>query len=241
MFDNTAVRVCHIQSTIVARQITQLRNKVARPPGSMLWVLPLLLLAATASGQEFRKHNIQFLAGAGIPRGDLNNVLSVSPGVGFSYGYRPVRYLMAEAGYESLFGAARVRDFQESSFGYLRIRDYQQFLPFGGRVILPLREDRIQIYGGGGGVYIRYSERLRQPLQNFGVRFDCPSCALRDGVGYYASVGMNFALDRAQFFRLGFGTKVYRGATEGDSLGAVPAQRTRDEWYKAFVTFGIAF
>ena len=27
--------------------------------------------------------------------------------VGFSYGFRPIRYLMAEAGYETLFGAAR--------------------------------------------------------------------------------------------------------------------------------------
>jgi hypothetical protein len=204
-------------------------------------VLPLFLMAVACFGQDFRKHNVQFVAGAGLPRGDLKNLLSSSGGIGFGYGYRPIRYLMAEAGYETLFGAARIRDFEPTYFGSLRIRDYQQFLPFGGRVIMPLADDRVQIYGGGGGVYIRYSERISQPFQGSGYRVSCVSCALRDGVGYYAVVGVSVGIDRSQFFRLGAGTKVYRGATSGDPLGPVPGVETRDRWYNIFATLGISF
>ena len=207
----------------------------------MKWVLPLLFLAGSAVGQDFRKHQVNLVAGAGIPRDDLRNVLSTSGGVGFSYGFRPIRYLMAEAGYETLFGAARIRDFVPTQFGNLRIRDYQQFLPFGGRVILPFADDKVQIYGGGGGAYIRYSERIRQPFRDSGFRFDCPECALRDGFGYYAQAGISVAVDRAQFFRVGFATKVYRGATEGDPLGAVPAFETRDRWIMLLGTASLNF
>jgi hypothetical protein len=207
----------------------------------MKWALPVLVLCGSALGQEYRKHNVNFVAGAGLPRDDLRNLLSSSAGVGFNYFYRPVRFLAAEAGYESLFGAARVRDFLQSPFGSLRIRDYQQFLPFGGRVILPLADDRVQIYGGGGGAYIRYSERVRQPFRDFGFRVDCPECSLRDGLGYYASAGVSIAIDRMQMFRVGVGTKVYRGAVSGDPLGAVPGGETRDRWVNIFGSFGVSF
>ncbi|HYO83186.1 MAG TPA: hypothetical protein VES20_17400 [Bryobacteraceae bacterium] len=204
--------------------------------------LPLFLLAgAIASGQDFRKFSVNLTGGAGIPRDDLRNALSNSGGIGFTGGYRPIRYLMAEVGYETLFGAARVRDFVPTAFGNLRIRDYQQFLPFGGRVILPMLDDKLHIYGGGGGVYIRYSERLRQPFQDAGFRFECPQCALRDGTGYYAQAGFNVAIDRAQLFRVGGGTKVYNGATSGDPLGAVPSGDTRDRWVIVFGSFSVNF
>jgi hypothetical protein len=207
----------------------------------MKWVLPLVLVAGTGFGQSYRRHNVTFNAGAGIPGDDLKNLLSTSGGVGFSYGYRPLRYLMAEAGYETLFGAADIRDFEPTFVGNLRIRDYQQFLPFGGRVILPFADDRFQIYGGGGGVYIRYSERISQPFQGGYYRVECVSCALRDGVGYYAVAGASIALDRSQMFRIGAGVKSYRGATSGDRLGAVPGIETRDRWTYIFGTFGISF
>ena len=205
-------------------------------------VLPIFLLAAAlAPAQDFRKWSVNLTGGAGMPRDDLRNALSSSGGIGFTFGYRPIPYLMAEAGYETLFGAARIRDFLPTQFGNLRIRDYQQFLPFGGRVILPLAEDRVQIYGGGGGVYIRYSERLRQPFADAGFRFDCAECALRDGTGYYAQAGVNVAIDRAQFFRVGGGTRVYSGATSGDPLGAVPGGETRDRWLVIFGSFSVNF
>jgi hypothetical protein len=106
---------------------------------------------------------------------------------------------------------------------------------------MPFADDRVQIYGGGGGVYIRYSERIHQPFQNSGFRVSCVSCSLRDGVGYYAVAGVSIAIDRAQLIRVGGGTKVYRGATSGDPLGPVPGVETRDRWYNIFGSVGISF
>jgi hypothetical protein len=207
----------------------------------MRFVLPVLLIAGAAFGQEnYRKHNIILNAGAGIPRGDLDNLLSTAAGVGILYGYRFHPYFQVEGGYETLFGAADVRDYLPTSFGNLRIRDYQQFLPFGGRVVVPLANDRIQLHAGGGGAYFRYSERIRQPFQNY-YRIDCYECRTRDGIGYYGLVGASIALDRAQHFRIGFGGKVYRGHTEGDPLGELPGFETTDRWINFFGTFGVSF
>ena len=101
----------------------------------------------------------------------------------------------------------------------------------------------MKIYGGGGGVYIRYSERISQPYQGGygGYKVDCVTCSLRDGVGYYALAGISVALDRSQMFRIGGGVKSYRGATSGDPLGSVPGVETRDRWTYIFATFGISF
>ena len=143
--------------------------------------------------------------------------------------------------FENLEDGARVEDFISTPYGNLRIRDYQQFLPFGGRVILPFADDRVHIYGGGGGAYIRYSERVRQPYQGYGYQIDCVECASRDGIGYYAKAGVSVALDRMQMFRVGFSTKVYRGATEGDPFGPIPEFETRDRWMMLMGTFSFNF
>jgi len=209
--------------------------------GRCLAALLTVFSAGPAAAQAYLKHNFTGTMGAGLPQGDLRPLLSNSFGAGLSYHYRFIPYLAVEAGYETLFGAARVRDFLQTDFGSLRIRDYQQFLPFGGRVILPLAGDRIQIYGGGGGAYLRYSERVRQPFQDSGFRIDCAECAIRDGIGYYATAGVNVAVDRAQHFRVGVGTKVFRGATSGDPLGAVPGGETSDRWVNVFASFGFSF
>lgn len=206
-------------------------------------VLPVLIALATLCqnlpAQEYRKHNVTATAGAGLPRGDLRYLFSNSFGAGFGYHYRFLPWFAAEGGYESLFGAGGGREFFPTDFGNLRIRDYQQFLFFGGRAILPIAGDRLQLYGGGGGAYLRYSERIRQPFNDF--RLDCPVCAVRDGVGYYAVAGVNVAIDRGQRFRVGFGTKVYRGATEGDPLGSVPGGETVDRWINLFGSVSVSF
>src|SRR5262249_35025142 len=122
-----------------------------------------------------------------------------------------------------------------------RIRDFQHFLPFGGRAILPLYDDKIQIYGGLGGAYLRYSERVRQPFPGTGFRIDCSVCSARDGFGYYGMFGVNTALDRARHFRVGAGTKVFRGHTSGDPLGLAPPRETTDRWINIFAAFSFSF
>jgi hypothetical protein len=197
-----------------------------------LWVLPIC-------GQSYYKHNFRLGLGAGQPRGDLRNLFSDSFGLGVGYGYRFHEYFQVDTGLDVLFGAAGVRDFLPSEFGNLRIRDYQYLLPLGGRAIIPIADERIHIMGGGGGAYMRYSERISQPSNYF--RISCDVCSARSGWGYYGLLGASVALDRNRNFRLGVTSKVYRGHTEGDPLCDLPARRTRDRWINVVGDFTFSF
>ncbi|MCS6954134.1 MAG: hypothetical protein RMK57_15450 [Bryobacterales bacterium] len=202
-----------------------------------VWVL---LVALPLAGQSwYPKHNITAGAGAGLPRGQLAGPLNNSGAVSVGYGYRWHRYFQADIGLDTVFRAARIRDFLPTRLGYLRISDYQFFLPFGGRAILPLASGRVLVSGGGGGAYLRYSERLSQPSDY--IRVACPVCRSRSGWGYYALVGGRFALDAGRHLWVGATSKVYRGHTEGDPLGEVPGIRTQDRWVNVFGEFGLSF
>ena len=203
---------------------------------------PLLLLAAAVPllGQSWYPRNtFSFGVGAGRPQADLAGFFSDSAGISVSYGYRFHRNLQADAGFDTVFGAARVRDFIRTGFGDLRIRDYQFLIPFGVRAILPLEHGRFLISGGGGGVHMRYTELLRQPSDFF--RIDCPVCSSRTGWGYYGLVAASVVLDRSQHFRFGVTSRVYQGHTDGDPLGFAPGARTRDRWVNVFGEFGFSF
>ena len=205
-----------------------------------MMVLFLLLAAMPLLAQShYAKHYISVGGGAGLPGGQLSGLFDKSGGLSVSYGYRFRPNLQADFGLDTLFGAAGVRDSLATELGYLRIRDFQYLLPFGGRAVLPLSDGRVLLSMGGGGAYMRYSERLRQP--NSYYRIQCPDCASRSGWGTYALAAASFALDRYQMFRLGFTAKAYRGHTDGDSLGAVPAIETRDRWLSLFANFGVCF
>jgi hypothetical protein len=197
-----------------------------------------LLLTASALPAQYR-HNFTIGGGAGIPRGELRGLFFDSAGLTFNYGYRFHRFFQFDVGLDTLFGAARVRDFLNTQFGDRRIRYYQLLVPVGGRAIVPLFNDRVLIYGGGGGAHFRYFERLSQPSDYF--RLNCPVCTARNGWGYYATVGANVALDRFRHFRLGVGSRVYRGHTDGDPLGPIPPIRTRDHWINVLGEFTFSF
>lgn len=202
--------------------------------------LALLALAAVLPAQEYYpRHNLTFGLGAAQPRADLKGLLQDSPGISFGYGYRFQRYFQADAGFETVFGAADVRDYLNTGFGPLRIKDYQFFIPFGGRAILPLIGGRLLFSGGGGGAYLRYTELLHQPSYYWNI--DCPVCTSRSGWGYYALVDISAFLDRTQHFRVGAVSKVYRGHTDGDPLAAVPGFRTRDHWVNIMGQVGFSF
>lgn len=207
----------------------------------MRTLVGLLFCAALLPAQEYRKHSFFALGGVGLPGGDLKDVTSISPGVGIGYGFRFHEYFQAEAGYEVLFGAARVKDFLPTAFGDLRIRDYQHFFPYGGRVVVPIQNERIQLFAGGGGIYMRYSERVRQPFAQQGFQFDCAVCSARDGTGYYGLVGGTVALDQSQVFRVGVTSRFVRGETSGEPIGAVPARTTEDRWTNIYFTFSVNF
>lgn len=202
------------------------------------------LLVATApvwAQSSFRKHNFVVGGGAAIPGGDVEPYFSTVPTFRFGYGYRFMRFFQADAGLDVGFGAAKIKDYYDSEFGELRIRDYQYMLPLGGRVVIPIADERVQLYAGGGAAWLKYAEVVRQPFANYGYRIDCPVCRTRSGWGSYGLAGASVALDSGRMFRLGVTTKVYRATTDGDSFGTLPAIRTKDRWINVAAEFTISF
>jgi hypothetical protein len=196
---------------------------------------PLVLAAQS----YYPHHNFTVGLGGALPRGDLGRLFMDRPGLSIGYGYRFQRYFQADVGFETVFGAADIHDYLETGIGPLRIRDFQFFVPFGGRAILPLAQGRLLLSGGGGGAYMRYSELLRQPAEDFHI--DCPVCSSRDGWGYYALADVSVFVDRSQHIRVGAVYKVYRGHTEGRPFGAVPGGRTYDCWTNIQGLVGFSF
>jgi hypothetical protein len=204
-----------------------------------------LLLAALAApagaqyrSQSFQKHHISAGLGIAMPRGELHPYYRNAFSWSFGYGYRPVRYLQADIGWDTSYRAGDVRDFFEVSGLPLEIRDFQFFIPMGGRVVGPVAGGKVEFYGGGGGAYLRYTERLRQPYDF--VNIACPVCNARDGWGYYALLGGSVALTRGQNLRLGVTTRVYDGNTSGPSVGAVPSRKTSDRWVNTYLTLTLS-
>lgn len=200
-----------------------------------LTLLPLL----PALAQEFPKHNFTFGLGAGVPRSELGSFFDPKVGLNAAYGYRFHRYFQADVGLDTVVGAGNVKEFVNTEIGVRRIRDYQYMLPMGGRAIIPLMGGRLQLFGGGGGTYLRYSEHLSQGDSYY--RVACAFCTARSGWGYYATAGFSAAIDRYGRFRLGFAPRLYRGNTSGEPLGAVPGIRTKDHWLNMMVQFGVSF
>jgi hypothetical protein len=206
----------------------------------------LLLLAGEARGQVWQsdwypKHNFTVGAGAARPRADLAPLLEDSAVFDFAYGYRFHKYLQADIGLDTVYGAARINDYLQTTLGDLRIRDFQFLMPFGGRVILPAGTGRLLFSGGAGGAYLRYQERLKQPYGGEYYQVDCPVCTARQGLAGYALVNLKGAVDRGQHFWVGATAKRYWGRTDGDPLGNIPAIRTKDQWLVFTAEFSVAF
>lgn len=204
----------------------------------------MILLGAAAiqpsAGQSFQKHHITAGLGAGLPGDELKEYYSNSVSWTFGYGYRPIRYLQADLGLDTVYNAARVNEFLNNpQFGFVRIRDFEFMVPLGGRAVLPLADGKFQIYSGGGAAYLRYTERLRQPSQFFNIQ--CPICQARSGWGHYFLVGGDVALTSGGALRFGVTSRVYQATTDGSQVGEIPAVKTRDRWVNTYVHLSLSF
>jgi hypothetical protein len=138
-------------------------------------LLGFVAIALPLLGQSwYPKHNFTVGLGAAQPRADLAGPFSDSATLGIHYGYRFHRYFQLDAGLDTIFFSARVRDFFPTElFGDRRIRDYQFLIPFGGRVILPVDAGRMLVSAGGGGAHLRYTELISQPSDYFSIDARC--------------------------------------------------------------------
>ena len=210
---------------------------------AILWIfLGVAGFGLPVSGQDFfGKYDIIVGGGTAVPQQDLKVGFTTAPNLNVGFGYRFARNFQLDTGFETAFGAADIRTFvRDDQLGLLEINDRQYFVPFGGRAILPLGESgRFEVFGGGGGNYMRYSEVLRQPSDYF--RVPCTVCSSRSGWGYYGLVGFRGALNRGRNFWVGMSSKVVRGNTNGQPLGDLPATETKDRWTFIQGEFSFAF
>ena len=204
-------------------------------------VLALLFVAALSGQPLARQFSVNIGTGGAIPREDLASFMTTSPFVRVGFGYRPYRFLQADVGLDAIFHAAGVRDFQDTIIGRLRIRDTEILVPLGGRGILPLASDRIELFGGGGAAYLHYGESVEVPGGGSDSSFKCQTCRSRSGWGAYATAGLNVAVERSHRFWVGVESRIFHGRTNGDPLGVVPPLETHDTWINTAGFFMVRF
>jgi hypothetical protein len=187
-----------------------------------------------------RQFSVSIGTGGAIPREDLASFMNTAPLLTLGFGYRPIRYLQADVGLDVVPHAAGVRDFQDTIIGRLRIRDNELMVPLGGRGILPIGP-RIELFGGGGAVYLHYSESVEVPGSGSDSSFNCQTCRSRGGWGSYAIAGVNVAVERSRRFWVGVESRLVHGKTNGDPLGAVPPLQTQDTWINTAGVFLVRF
>jgi len=207
---------------------------------SVIWLATGIPASAQGYGRYWPRHNFNVGLGIAMPRQELLPAYQNAFGWTIGYGYRPLPFLQFDAGYEGSYNAADVNDFYDQpAYGPLRIRDFQTFIPFGARVILPLAGGRAEVFGGGGGAYLRYSERLQQPSE--WVNVGCPVCRARDGFGWQALAGFSVGVNRNNSIKLGVMTRMYDAETNGPPVGNIWDGSTKDRWLNTYLTLSFSF
>ncbi len=202
-------------------------------------------VAAQSESPSARKNQITLGGGAGIPGGELRQSMSSSALVRVAYGFRIRRHFQADIALDVVMRSAGISISQQSLVGEIRIRDDEYLLPFGGRAILPLVSYRLELFAGGGVVYLRYEETAEIPgLDVYGdgyVNIPCPTCRSRAGWGYYGTAGLDFALDRGQRVWLGVEGRYIKGRTSGALLGSGAPFGTNDTWFNPSMNLKFRF
>jgi hypothetical protein len=153
----------------------------------------LAAAAALAAAQGLERHRFTFSGGWTHLTNSANpDYVPSAPVLGFSYGYRAIRYMEIEAGL--IVSPDPSPDFC-GSFGCSNLHDRNIWVPVGLRFLLPLAAGRAELSGGLGGLYGRYT--VAAPLSGGG--------SLSYGSwGGYVTGGGAVALDRRRHFWLGF-------------------------------------
>jgi hypothetical protein len=207
---------------------------------SLSWLLVVPAATPLVAQPLARQFSINFGAGGAIPREDLTSFMNTSPMLTVGFGYRPFKYFQADVGADTIFHAANVRGFQDTTIGRLKVRDDELMMPFGGRAVLPIGP-RVELFGGGGAVYLNYGESVEVPGAGDDSSFNCQTCRSRGGWGYYTTAGINVAVERSHRFWVGVESRLIHGKTNGDPLGAVPPLETTDTWINTAAVFTFRF
>jgi len=173
-----------------------------------------------AYGQSFERHEFTFNGGSGW----VTNAPSGSSGdtavsLGGTYSFHLRRWLALEAGVLTAIDPTGVVG---SAAGFFDVHDRYTWIPFGPRVILPLRHDRFELSAGAGGTYEKYT--VGNPSPGF---FGSPYSAW----GGYFKAGPAAALDP--------GRHIWLGVTP--RLIVINRTYQRDRWFVLTGDIGFRF
>ena len=205
----------------------------------LLGIVALSASQAFAQEDDFHRNNITVGVGAATPVGNSTNYLVTAPLVNIAYGYRFNRLFQADAGFQMAFGAANNQNAEVTDFGNLQGGDHEFMIPLGGRIYIPLGFKRIELSAGGGAIYLHYSETVSSNGGYYSP--GCYSCTSRGGWGGYGLANASYFLDSNHNFTVGTTIQYIAGATNGLSVGNVPANRTTDHWMNVMLDFGVSF
>jgi hypothetical protein len=150
--------------------------------------LSRILLAGVFAGsmwaqQDFNRNALTVGVGSAVPAG--LDYLDAGTAVELNYGYRFTRFIQADLGFESSFNKD-YRNYQ-AKFNTGLTTTTNFFIPAGGRIVIPLRDGRIEPSIGLGGVYHYDKGDSYQPNQG----------------GVYGVAGASYALDSEHRHRVG--------------------------------------
>src|SRR6478672_7834257 len=217
---------------------------IVRNPGivirSFQCIVSALLLSGLTFGQsgDFYRNNITVGIGPGIPVGSDTAYLDAAPLISIGYGYRFYRFLQADVGFQTAFGAASNQNIEATNLGYVRGGDREYMVPLGGRLIVPTPLSRIELSAGGGAAYLHYSETV--PSSYYYTNY-CYSCTSRGGWGAYGLANVTYFLDSDHNFHVGTTGQFISASLHGDAVGATPAIDTKDHWVNISFEFGFSF
>jgi hypothetical protein len=168
-------------------------------------------------------------------------LFSSTPGFGFSFGYRPFRYLQVDGGGDFGGGVAGVERTitvvpvnGSGSSSTRTVRDHLVVAPFGARFILPLMGDRLLFSVGGGGAAIADKESA-------GGNVTCTSCRSRTGFGSYGLAQAMWYGGTGKHLGVGFTARYLQARLSPGWLQNYPASGTRDRYLQLGGTVAFRF
>jgi hypothetical protein len=199
-----------------------------------------VLAACPVLGQEDSVHHHNFTVGLGpaIPAGNSSTYLGTAPLVALRYGYRLNKFLQADAGFQTAWGAANNQNAVLTDAGSVQGGDHEFMIPMGGRVYVPQPFKRFEVSAGGGAAYLHYSETA--PSGGY-YQLNCYSCTSRGGWGGYGLASVNYFLDANRNFHVGTTFQYISASTKGQQVGNIPGLSTSDHWANLTFEFGLSF
>ncbi len=125
--------------------------------------------------EGYRKFSIDENVGAVFPQGEMRQWYWRNPDGsrqrlfkpvflgGTHLGYRPIRYVQIDAGFDLGLNVTGKRRVSVSRFGENDLADLILLLPLGARGVAPLFDQRLLISGGGGGSWVTNVQYRGQP------------------------------------------------------------------------------